>query len=95
MMQRHFFISGLRLKQEFFTAVEQQYGIRPKALQGGNRDTKDINEWVASETGNKVQRILPKPLAKNPGVNAVAGAYFKGESHHDENAEDDITNDNR
>ncbi|XP_019727664.1 pigment epithelium-derived factor isoform X2 [Hippocampus comes] len=68
----------LRLKQEFFTAVEQQYGIRPKALQGGSRDTKDINDWVASETGNKVQRLLAKPLPKNPGVNAVAGAYFKG-----------------
>ncbi|XP_049598830.1 pigment epithelium-derived factor [Syngnathus scovelli] len=68
----------LRLKQEFFTAVEQQYGIRPKALQGGSQDTKEINNWVATETGNKVQRLLAKPLPRNPGVNAVAGAYFKG-----------------
>ncbi|XP_077360959.1 pigment epithelium-derived factor [Festucalex cinctus] len=68
----------LRLKQEFFTSVEQQYGIRPKALQGVSKDTKDINEWVATETGNKVQRLLAKPLPRNPGVNAVAGAYFKG-----------------
>ncbi|XP_037125975.1 LOW QUALITY PROTEIN: pigment epithelium-derived factor, partial [Syngnathus acus] len=68
----------LRLKQEFFTAVEQQYGIRPKALQGGSQDTKEINNWVATETGNKVPRLLAKPLPRNPGVNAVAGAYFKG-----------------
>ncbi|XP_061658424.1 pigment epithelium-derived factor [Syngnathoides biaculeatus] len=68
----------LRLKQEFFTAVEQQYGIRPKALQGGTRDNKDVNDWVATETGNKVQRLLTKPLPRTAGVNAVAGAYFKG-----------------
>ncbi|XP_061558443.1 pigment epithelium-derived factor [Phycodurus eques] len=68
----------LRLKQDFFTVVEQQYGIRPKALQGGSRDTNDINVWVATETGNKVQRLLAKPLPRKPGVNAVAGAYFKG-----------------
>ncbi|XP_077596330.1 pigment epithelium-derived factor [Stigmatopora nigra] len=68
----------LRLKQEFFAAVEQQYGVRPKALQGGSRDTKEINEWVATETGSKVARLLTKALPRTPGVNAVAGAFFKG-----------------
>ncbi|XP_057676754.1 pigment epithelium-derived factor isoform X2 [Corythoichthys intestinalis] len=68
----------LRLKQDFFTAVERQYGVRPQALQGGGKDTKDINDWVAAETGDKVARVLAKPLPRNPGVNAVAGAFFQG-----------------
>ncbi|XP_070839177.1 pigment epithelium-derived factor [Chaetodon trifascialis] len=68
----------LRPKQDFFPLVEQQYGIRPKALQGGTRDVKDINDWVAQETGGKVQQFLATSLPRNPGVNTVSAAYFKG-----------------
>ncbi|XP_022600442.1 pigment epithelium-derived factor [Seriola dumerili] len=68
----------LRLKQDFFGLVEQQYGIRPKALQGGTKDVKEINDWVTQETGGKVQRLLTKALSRNAGVNAVSAAYFKG-----------------
>ncbi|XP_042354527.1 pigment epithelium-derived factor [Plectropomus leopardus] len=67
----------LRLKQDFFGLVEQQYGVRPKALLGGN-SMKDINDWVSQETGGKVQRLLTTPLPRNPGVNTVSAAYFKG-----------------
>ncbi|XP_044077181.1 pigment epithelium-derived factor [Siniperca chuatsi] len=68
----------LRLKQEFFPLVEQQYGVQPQALQGGTKDLKEINDWVAQETGGKVQRFLVKSLPRNSGVNAVSAAYFKG-----------------
>ncbi|KAG7239091.1 hypothetical protein INR49_030023 [Caranx melampygus] len=68
----------LRLKQEFFGLVEQQYGVRPKALQGGAKDMKEINDWVTQETGGKVQRLLSKALPRNPGIHTVSGAYFKG-----------------
>ncbi|XP_054481488.1 pigment epithelium-derived factor [Anoplopoma fimbria] len=67
-----------RLKQDFFTLVEQQYGVRPKTLQGGNKDLKEINDWVSLETGRKVQRLLDKPFPQNSGVNTVSAAYFKG-----------------
>uniref|UniRef100_A0A3Q1FR43 Serpin domain-containing protein n=1 Tax=Acanthochromis polyacanthus TaxID=80966 RepID=A0A3Q1FR43_9TELE len=68
----------LRLKQDFFALVEQQYGVRPKALLGGARDVKEINDWVSQETGGKVQRFLSKPLPRNSAVNTVSAAYFKG-----------------
>ncbi|KAJ0003875.1 hypothetical protein NQD34_010089 [Periophthalmus magnuspinnatus] len=68
----------LRLKQEFFSLVEQTYGTRPKALQGGNKDQKDINDWVSQQTSRKVQNILSQALPRNPGVTAVTAAYFKG-----------------
>ncbi|KAK2827945.1 hypothetical protein Q5P01_018979 [Channa striata] len=68
----------LRLKQEFFTLVEQQYGVRPKALLGGAKDVKEINDWVIQETGGKVQNFLAKPFPRNSGVNTVSAAYFKG-----------------
>lgn len=68
----------LRLKQEFFTLVDQQYGTRPKALLGGNKDVKEISDWVSQETGGKVQRFLTKSLPKNSAVNTVSAAYFKG-----------------
>ncbi|XP_053187185.1 pigment epithelium-derived factor [Scomber japonicus] len=68
----------LRLKQDFFGLVEQQYGIRPKPLLGGSKDVKEINEWVSQETGGKVQRFLTKPLPRNSGANSVSAAYFKG-----------------
>lgn len=68
----------LRLKQEFFSLVEQNYGTRPKALQGGAKDQKEINEWVSQETGAKVLRILTKALPRNPGVSAITASYFKG-----------------
>ncbi|XP_026185043.1 pigment epithelium-derived factor [Mastacembelus armatus] len=68
----------LRLKQDFFTLVEQQYGVRPKALMGGTKDMKDINDWVTQETGGKVQNFLTKALPRNSGLNAVSAAYFKG-----------------
>lgn len=58
--------------------MEQQYGVRPKALLGGSKDLKEINEWVSQETGGKVPRFLDKPLPRNSGVNAVSAAYFKG-----------------
>ena len=61
--------------------MEQQYGVRPKTLQGGAKDMKEINDWVAQETGGKVQRLLSKPLPRNTGVNTVSGAYFKGTSN--------------
>ncbi|XP_068600963.1 pigment epithelium-derived factor [Brachionichthys hirsutus] len=68
----------LKLKQDFLGLVEQQYGIRPKVLQGGPRDTNEINQWVSQQTGGKVQRFLTKALLRTPGVNAVSAAYFKG-----------------
>nr|XP_046266700.1 pigment epithelium-derived factor isoform X2 [Scatophagus argus]XP_046266701.1 pigment epithelium-derived factor isoform X2 [Scatophagus argus] len=68
----------LRLKQDFFTLVEQQYGVRPKALQGGARDVKEVNDWVSQQTDGKVQRFLTSSFPKNPGVNAISAAYFKG-----------------
>lgn len=72
--------AGLRPKPEFLTLVEQQYGVRPKGLAGGAKDAPDINEWVAQQTGRKVQRFLTKPFARspNPGVNPISAAYFKG-----------------
>ncbi|XP_069000078.1 pigment epithelium-derived factor isoform X2 [Embiotoca jacksoni] len=68
----------LRLKQDFFGLVEQQYGVRPKVLLGGAKDVKEINDWVSQQTGGKVQRFLAKPLPRNVGVNPVTAAYFKG-----------------
>ncbi|XP_045896822.1 pigment epithelium-derived factor isoform X1 [Micropterus dolomieu] len=68
----------LRLKQDFFPLVEQQYGVRPKPLLGGTKDLTEINDWVAQETGGKVQRFLSKALPRNSGVNTVSAAYFKG-----------------
>lgn len=68
----------LRLKQDFFKLVEQQYGVRPKALLGGAKDTKEINDWVSQQTGRKVQQILTKGLPRTAGVNAITAAYFKG-----------------
>lgn len=68
----------LRLKQEFFSLVEQNYGTRPKALQGGAKDQKEINEWVSQQTGGKVQRILTKALPRSPGVAGITASYFKG-----------------
>ncbi|KAF3705460.1 Pigment epithelium-derived factor [Channa argus] len=68
----------LRLKQEFFTLVEQQYGVRPKALLGGAKDVKEINDWINQQTGGKVQNFLAKPFTRNSGVNTVSAAYFKG-----------------
>uniref|UniRef100_A0A672FY13 Serpin domain-containing protein n=1 Tax=Salarias fasciatus TaxID=181472 RepID=A0A672FY13_SALFA len=75
---RIYLAKRLRLKQDFFSLVEQQYGVRPKQLMGGARDMKDINDWVSQETGGKVQRLLAKPLPRNSGVNTVSAAYFKG-----------------
>ncbi|XP_068587824.1 pigment epithelium-derived factor [Cebidichthys violaceus] len=72
------YMARRRLKQDFFALVEQQYGVRPKALLGGNKDVKEINDWVSRETGGKVQRLLDKPLPQNSGVNTVSAAYFKG-----------------
>lgn len=71
-------LAGLRLKQDFFTLVEQQYGVRPKPLLGGTKDVKEINDWVSQETGGKVQRFLASPLPRSSGVNAVSATYFKG-----------------
>ncbi|XP_013867603.1 pigment epithelium-derived factor isoform X2 [Austrofundulus limnaeus] len=68
----------LRLKQDFFKLVEQQYGVRPKPLQGGSKDQKEINDWVSQQTGRKVQQFLTKPLPRTAGVYAVSAAYFKG-----------------
>lgn len=72
--------TGLRLKPDFLTLVEQQYGVLPKALMGGTKDVADVNDWVAQQTGRKVQRFLTKPFGRspNPGVNTVSAAYFKG-----------------
>lgn len=75
---RIYLAKRLRLKQDFLSLVEQQYGVRPKQLMGGARDMKDINDWVSQETGGKVQRLLAKPLPRNSGVNTVSAAYFKG-----------------
>ncbi|XP_074467046.1 pigment epithelium-derived factor [Sebastes fasciatus] len=72
------YLARRRVKQDFFSLVEQQYGVRPKSLQGGNRDMKEINDWVSRETGGKVQRLLAKPIPQNSGVNTVSAAYFKG-----------------
>ncbi|XP_037834941.1 pigment epithelium-derived factor [Kryptolebias marmoratus] len=68
----------LRLKQDFFKLVEQQYNVRPKALMGGAKDLKEINDWVSQQTGRKVQQFLSKPLPRTAGVNAVSASYFKG-----------------
>lgn len=70
--------AGLRLKQDFFKLVEQQYGVRPKALLGGAKDQKEINDWVSQQTGRKVQQFLTKPLPRTAAVTAVSAAYFKG-----------------
>ncbi|XP_047234317.1 pigment epithelium-derived factor [Girardinichthys multiradiatus] len=68
----------LRLKQDFFQLVEQQFGVRPKALLGGAKDMKEVNDWVSQQTGRKVQQFLTKALPRTAGVNAVSATYFKG-----------------
>lgn len=68
----------LRLKQDYFASVEKQYGVRPKTLMGGAKDVKEINGWVKQETGGMVDRLLSKPLGRNPSVVSVGAAYFKG-----------------
>uniref|UniRef100_A0A8C8DVR7 Serpin domain-containing protein n=1 Tax=Oryzias sinensis TaxID=183150 RepID=A0A8C8DVR7_9TELE len=68
----------LRPKQDFIKAVEQQYGVRPKALMGGAKDVKEVNDWVSQQTGRKVQQFLAKPFPRAAGVNAVSASYFKG-----------------
>lgn len=78
--------SGLRLNQDFFGLVEQQYGARPKQLQGGSKDVKEMNDWVSQETGGKVQRLLTK-VPRNPGVITVNAAYFKGASRFPESSD--------
>lgn len=78
MAARLYLARRLRLKQDFLTLVEQQYGVRPKVLQGGTKDTKDVNDWVSQETGGKVQRLLSSSFPRIPGVNTVSAAYFKG-----------------
>lgn len=78
MAARIYLARRLRLKQDFLTLVEQQYGVRPKVLLGGTKDMKDVNDWVSQETGGKVQRLLSSSFPRNPGVNTVTAAYFKG-----------------
>uniref|UniRef100_A0A1A7WNE6 Serine (Or cysteine) peptidase inhibitor, clade F, member 1 n=1 Tax=Iconisemion striatum TaxID=60296 RepID=A0A1A7WNE6_9TELE len=78
MASRLYMARRLRLKQDFFKVVEQQYGVRPKALLGGAKDLKEVNDWVSQQTGRKVQQFLSKPLPRTAGVNAVSSAYFKG-----------------
>ncbi|XP_061104790.1 pigment epithelium-derived factor [Conger conger] len=68
----------MRLKLEYLNAVEKQYGVRPKALTGGTRDLKEINDWVKQQTGTKVDNFLSSS-PQNPGVFPVAAAYFKGQ----------------
>ncbi|XP_035291124.1 pigment epithelium-derived factor [Anguilla anguilla] len=69
----------MRLKLEYLNAVEKQYGVRPKALMGGARDQKEINDWVKQQTGTKVDHFLMSSLPRNPGVVPVGAAYFKGQ----------------
>ncbi|XP_060911692.1 pigment epithelium-derived factor [Labrus mixtus] len=68
----------IRAKPEFFTLVEQQYGVRPNSLLGGPKDMKKVNDWVTQETGGKVLRLLSRALPRILGVNAITAAYFKG-----------------
>ncbi|XP_036975541.1 pigment epithelium-derived factor [Acanthopagrus latus] len=68
----------LRLKQEFFALVEQQYGVRPKGLQGAARDVNEVNSWVSQQTGGKVQSLLTSAFPRNFGVSTVSAGYFKG-----------------
>lgn len=58
--------------------MEQQYGVRPKTLQGGAKDMKEVNDWVSQETSNNVQRFLAKPLPRNSFIHTVSAAHFKG-----------------
>ncbi|KAM9728690.1 pigment epithelium-derived factor isoform 2-T2 [Menidia menidia] len=69
---------GLRLKQDFFSLVERQYGVRPKALMGGARDLKEVNDWVSQQTGSRVQQVLTAPLPRGGGVSAITAAHFRG-----------------
>ncbi|KAL4608446.1 pigment epithelium-derived factor [Arapaima gigas] len=68
----------LRLKLDYLNAVEKQYGVRPKALMGGARDLKEINEWVRQQTGGKVDRFFRAALPRGAGAMPLGAAYFKG-----------------
>lgn len=78
MAARLYLARRLRPKQEFLDLVEQRYGVRPKGLTVGGKDLKEINDWVSQETGGKVQRFLARATTRNPSVNTVSAAYFKG-----------------
>ncbi|KAJ8347661.1 hypothetical protein SKAU_G00262500 [Synaphobranchus kaupii] len=69
----------MRLKLEYLNVVERQYGVRPKALTGGARDLREINDWVKQQTGTKVDRFLSSALPRNAGVVPVGAAFFKGQ----------------
>ncbi|KAM6984620.1 pigment epithelium-derived factor [Aplochiton taeniatus] len=68
----------LRLKQDFFGLVERQYGVQPKALVGGAKDVKEINDWIKQQTDSHVSDFLTKPFPRNGGVFPISAAYFKG-----------------
>lgn len=60
--------------------MEQQYGVRPKGLQGAARDVNEVNSWVSQQTGGKVQSLLTSAFPRNFGVSTVSAGYFKGTS---------------
>ncbi|KAJ8267217.1 hypothetical protein GJAV_G00139890 [Gymnothorax javanicus] len=69
----------MRLKVDYLNEVEKQYGVRPKALMGGTRDLKEINDWVKQQTGTKVDHFLSSNLPRNAGVVPIGAAFFKGQ----------------
>lgn len=68
----------VRLQPDFLALVEGQYGVRPKTLTVGNRDVKDVSDWVAQQTNRKVLRFMATSFPRSPGVNTVSAAHFKG-----------------
>ncbi|KAG7264349.1 hypothetical protein CRUP_020874 [Coryphaenoides rupestris] len=67
----------LKVKPEFLTAVEKQYGTRPNSLKATNKDLRDINDWVKQQTANGVVRFLTKSLSAWPACTWLAWATLK------------------
>lgn len=71
---------GFALRPAYLQRVKEFYGAPPEPLdfaKNGAAATKRINEWVAKETRDRIQNLIPWPLN---GVRLVLAnaLYFKG-----------------
>ncbi|KAK1157532.1 pigment epithelium-derived factor-like [Acipenser oxyrinchus oxyrinchus] len=80
MASRVYIDKKLRLKVNYLNAVEKEYGVRPKALNGSPRaDLKEVNDWVRQQTGGKIAHFLSASLPRNMGVLPLGAAHFRGQ----------------
>ena len=76
---RIYYASRLRMHKEYERITKQCHDATPHRRVMNEAVRKEINDWVANKTRNRIRDVLKRPISKDVESLLVNAMYFKAD----------------